>query len=102
MFERAAGLADVPEGRIRSVELGGALIALCNVGGEICALSDICTHDGAPLDQGELSGSTIVCPRHGARFDARNGRVLSPPATRKLKVYPVELRDGEIYVDPAP
>jgi 3-phenylpropionate/trans-cinnamate dioxygenase ferredoxin component len=102
MFERAAELADVPEGKIRSVELGGALIALCNVAGEISAVSDICTHDGAPLDQGELSGSPIVCPRHGARFDARSGRVLSPPATRKLRVYPVELRDGAIYVDATP
>ena len=102
MFERAADLADVGEGKIRSVELAGALIALCNVGGEICAVADICTHDGAPLDQGELSGGTIVCPRHGARFDARSGRVLSPPATRKLRVYPVELRDGAIYVDLAP
>src|SRR5579883_2480324 len=102
MFERAASLGDVPEGKVRSVDVGGELVALCNLGGEICALADICTHDGAPLDQGELAGNAIVCPRHGARFDVRTGRVLSPPATKRLRIYPVELRAGEIYVDPAP
>ena len=102
MFEQVATLAELVEGKVRSVELNGASIALCNVGGEICALADICTHDGAPLDQGELAGNAIVCPRHGARFDVRSGRVLSPPATRKLRVYPVEVRDGAVYVDTAP
>jgi 3-phenylpropionate/trans-cinnamate dioxygenase ferredoxin subunit len=102
MFQRAAALDDVPEGKVRYIELAGEPIALCNAGGTIYAISSICTHDGGPLDQGEIEGETIVCPRHGARFDIRTGRVLRPPATRKLRTYPVEIRDGAIYVDPHP
>ena len=43
-------------------------------------------------------GSSVVCPRHGARFDLRTGAVLSLPATEDVEAFPVEVRDGEVYV----
>lgn len=98
-FERAAALTDVPAGKVHVVELGEEEIALCNVNGTIFAIANICTHDGGALDQGELEGVAIECPRHGARFDVTTGRVLRLPATRAVRTYPCELRGGEIYVD---
>ena len=94
-----AKVSDIPDGRTLRVEIDGLAILLCNVDGEIYALEDVCTHDGAPLDQGELEGCRIVCPRHGANFDVRTGEALTLPAFLPLPTYPVTIRDGEIFVE---
>ncbi|HLZ69135.1 MAG TPA: non-heme iron oxygenase ferredoxin subunit [Dehalococcoidia bacterium] len=99
-FERVAGLDEVPAGKVHVVEIDGMPIALCNVDGAIYAIDDVCTHDEGPLDQGELDGVQIECPRHGARFDVRTGKALRLPAVVPVHTYTVELRDGAILVDP--
>jgi len=72
---------------------------VCNVGGEYFAVADVCTHDRGPLGEGRLRGTVIECPRHGARFDVRDGAVLAPPAVRPLPTYPVLVRDGVVDVE---
>jgi 3-phenylpropionate/trans-cinnamate dioxygenase ferredoxin component len=100
-FQRVARLDDIPPGRVEVVDAGDQEIALCNVEGTLYAIDNVCTHDSGPLDQGELEGNQIECPRHGARFDVRTGRALTLPAVRGVHIYPVEVRDGgEVYVDP--
>ncbi|MHB8577807.1 MAG: Rieske (2Fe-2S) protein [Dehalococcoidia bacterium] len=91
--------AEIPAGRVHVVEVDGEEIALCNVDGILYAIDNVCTHDGGPLDQGELDGTQIECPRHGARFDVRTGKALTLPAVRGVHSYPVEIRDGQIYLE---
>ena len=67
-------------------------------GGEFYAIDDLCTHDGGSLDQGELEGTEIECPRHGARFDVTNGRATCLPAVAPVRVYPVRIENGEIQI----
>ncbi len=90
---------DIPEGRVVVVERNGRRLALCNAGGSFYAIDDVCTHDGGALDQGELQGEVIECPRHGARFDVVSGRVLALPAVRPLRTYRVRVENGEIAVE---
>jgi 3-phenylpropionate/trans-cinnamate dioxygenase ferredoxin subunit len=90
---------EIPEGKVKVVEVNGVRIALCNYGGNIYAIDDVCTHDRGPLGQGELIGQEIECPRHGARFDVTTGRVTRLPAVRPVRTYPVHVRDGEIEVE---
>lgn len=97
--QRVATLRDVPEGKTHRVIADGVEVLLCNVGGNIFAIEDVCTHDGAPLDQGELQGERIICPRHGAIFDVRTGAVLALPAVIPLPTFPVRIDGDEIYVD---
>ena len=97
-FVRVARKADVPPGRVKVVEVEELRIALCNVGGEIYAIQDICTHDGFPLDQAELEGEVIECPRHGARFNVRTGAVVSLPASMPLPTYQVRMKGEDIEV----
>jgi 3-phenylpropionate/trans-cinnamate dioxygenase ferredoxin subunit len=99
-FQRVAQSEQVPEGRVHVVGIDGLDIALCNVEGTVYAIDNVCSHDSGPLDQGELDGDQIECPRHGARFDVRTGRALTLPAVRGVHVYPIEIRDGGVYVDP--
>jgi 3-phenylpropionate/trans-cinnamate dioxygenase ferredoxin component len=94
-----ATLDDVPVGKIKVVEVGTLRIALCNYDGTIHAIADECTHDRGPLDQGELIGGEVECPRHGARFDILTGRPTRLPAVRPVKVYPVVMNGTSISVE---
>ena len=94
-----AQAADVPPGTARVVECAGKRLALCNVDGTIYAVDDVCTHDGGSLDQGELIGDEIECPRHGARFNVVTGRVTRLPAMMPLRTYLVRVEDGHVAVD---
>ena len=74
-------------------------IAVFNLGGELHAIEDVCTHDGGELASGELDGDQIICPRHGARFCIRNGRALTPPAYEDIETFPVRVQGGMVQVD---
>lgn len=95
-FAPVAQLADLPEGELLAVTApDGQPVCLMNVGGTICALHDSCTHQQFPLSSGQLDDDgTIECTWHGARFDARTGTVLAPPAFADVPQYAVKL-DGE-------
>jgi len=80
------------------VEVEDRLVALFHVGGKFYALDDVCTHDGGPLADGQLVGFTIACPRHGAQFDIRTGRVLSMPATRDTVAHEVKVEGDQVLV----
>lgn len=96
---RVCAAADVPEGEVRAVACGDRSVAIANVGGELHAIDNLCTHDGGPLGDGRLTGSRVICPRHGAAFDARSGRALTLPAVRGVRSYAVRVEGGDVYVD---
>jgi 3-phenylpropionate/trans-cinnamate dioxygenase ferredoxin subunit len=96
---KIANTTDVAPGKVRSIEVAGKRLALCNVDGQFYLIDDVCTHDGGSLDQGELFGYEIECPRHGARFDVRTGRVRRLPAILPIRTYPVTVEDDEVLVD---
>lgn len=98
-FETIAKVTETEPGSITVHEVNGTRIALCNVDGKFYAIDDVCTHDGGPLDQGELEGNLVECPRHGARFDVTTGRPVVLPAVRPVKAYPVEVVGDEVRVD---
>ena len=94
-----ARVEEVGEGKVKVVEVNGVRIALCNYGGTIYAIDDVCTHDSGPLGEGELIGEEIECPRHGARFDVTTGRATCLPAIRPVRTYPVHVSDGRVSVE---
>ncbi len=93
-----APLAELPGGERLFVEVGGKPIVVFNVAGQLFAIADRCSHDDGPVGEGDLDGYTITCPRHGAQFDIRSGRVLQMPAVVDIPAYPVQVRDGMIYL----
>jgi 3-phenylpropionate/trans-cinnamate dioxygenase ferredoxin subunit len=80
------------------VTAAGRTVALFHVAGQFWATDDRCTHDGGQLLAGRLEGHTIVCPRHGARFDVRTGEVLALPATVDLAVHEVKVEGDDVLV----
>src|ERR1700738_3617884 len=92
-----AKLSEIPPGTAKKVEVDGVEVLLCNVDGDMYAIEDVCTHDGGPLDQGELQGCKIMCPRHGATFDVTTGRALTLPAVVPLPTYDVRVEGDDIF-----
>ncbi len=97
-FVRVAKSDEIQDGQTRSFDLGDLRVALCRVGEEYFAIEDVCTHDGAPLGEGCLRGFEIECPRHGARFDVRDGHVTRMPAAAAVDSFAVKVEGGEVFV----
>ena len=98
-FVMAAKVSEIPPGRSKIVEVGDEDVALCNVGGEIFAIANVCTHDNGPLGEGYLLGEEIECPRHGARFNVRTGEVKTLPAIVPVPTFEVKVEGDDILVD---
>ncbi len=94
-----AKASETPPGTISVHEADGVRIALCNVNGRFYAIDDVCTHDGGPLDQGELQDNLVECPRHGAKFDVTTGRAVVLPAVVPVKTYPVQIVGDDVLVE---
>lgn len=97
-FVAVCGTSDIPDPGKAVFEVGDRFVVVFHVAGQYWALDDCCTHDGGPLGEGELDGFAIACPRHGARFDIRNGRVLAFPATQPTATHEVKVENGQVYV----
>ena len=69
-----ASVQDVPNGEMKHVEVNGIEILIANVGGNYYAVSDRCGHSNASLSRGNLKGTVVTCPLHGAQFDVTSGR----------------------------
>jgi len=94
---RVCAVAELLPGEFQVAWDGDTAIAVYNVEGEYYAVEDTCTHDGGELTGGELHGFEVECPRHGARFDVRDGSVTAPPAVMPIEVFPVLVEEGAIY-----
>jgi 3-phenylpropionate/trans-cinnamate dioxygenase ferredoxin component len=97
-FFEIAPVADLPNGERLYVDLGDKPIVIFNIADQLFAIGDVCTHDDGPLGDGDLENFNIVCPRHGAEFDVRTGKVMQMPAVVDIPAYPVQVRDGMIFV----
>lgn len=93
---RVAAEDELCEGEVRHLRIGKRDIALVRTQGEYFALSDVCRHAFAPLSDGFLDGYALMCPRHGWRYDVRDGTTDHPDAN--VRTYPVEVRGNEVFV----
>lgn len=97
-YIQVARLSELPDPSKRTVEVDGVMVVLAHVSGEVFCIDDVCTHDGGPLGDGPLCGFELACPRHGAKFDVRDGRALTMPATQDTAVHDVRVDGDEIWV----
>ena len=100
-FVKIATIHDIPNNEVRAFEHDGRQIAIYNVGGQLYATDDICSHAYAELHEGYLDTDdcTIECPLHGSRFDIRSGAALSLPAYEPIAVFRVRVEDENVFVE---
>jgi 3-phenylpropionate/trans-cinnamate dioxygenase ferredoxin component len=97
-FFKAATTGEIPAGGVKCCELNGLRIAIFNLDGRYFAISDTCSHEDASLSEGFVEGSEVECPLHGARFDIRTGRVLTPPAIEDVQSFEVRVLGEDVLV----
>lgn len=95
---RVCSVDDVPAGSGLTVQAAGHDVLLARVGDTLYAVDEECTHDGAPLSDGDLEEATIVCPWHFSRFCLRTGSVLESPAQSPLRTWVVEIVGSDVLL----
>lgn len=100
-FVPACALDDLAENEAFAVKVGDLALALVHQGDVVYAIEDACSHADVPLSEGEVSGCTLECWLHGSQFDLRDGKPLSPPAIKPVRVYETRLREtgGRMMVE---
>jgi 3-phenylpropionate/trans-cinnamate dioxygenase ferredoxin component len=94
-----ARLSELVPGKGISVLANGKKLALFLVEGKCYAIDANCTHRTTTLSDGICSGTEVLCPLHGARFDLATGEHRSPPATVGVKAYAVHVEGDEVKVE---
>src|SRR5436309_4674349 len=97
-FVRVAAVKDVPEGAPKAVKVEGRSIALFQHQGNIYATDNQCPHMGYPLTRGRVRNGVLTCDWHGWSYDMRGGGCFTGGCD-DLDTFPVEVRDGAIYID---
>ena len=112
-FVEISRTGELQDGTMKEVSVHGRETLLARIGDKYYAAENRCPHLGAKLSQGKLEGTTVICPRHGSRFDLSDGRVLlwtnwsglisklsqvfkSP---RPLTVYKTKVEDDKILIE---
>ena len=93
-FTRVGSPGEIPVGEMRSYQVGGEDIAIANVGGDLHAFGDVCTHAQCLLSEGELDDEIVECPCHMSQFDVTTGEVVQGPAAEPVDSYEVVV-DGD-------
>ncbi len=102
-FEFVCPAGDVAKGSVISTEIDGVEIAVVHADDDqFYAVRDECSHASIQLSEGEVDGCTLECWLHGSRFDLRTGEPTGLPATEPVATFPVDIRDGDIYVSTTP
>jgi nitrite reductase (NADH) small subunit len=114
-WQRVCGLGDFGDSSTLVVQVGHRSIGLVRLGDSVHAMLNQCPHQGAPLFKGALpngtmlpsepdellyglDGSVIRCPLHGWEFDVTSGAALFGICNKRVVTYPVEVREGEVYL----
>ncbi|MEO5935779.1 MAG: DUF2231 domain-containing protein [Terriglobales bacterium] len=92
--------SELSEGQAMLAKIDGERIVVARCSEGIVAFSDHCTHKGGPLSDGAIVGCAVQCPWHGSQFDVNTGRVIAGPAEEKIKIYGIDIRDNEVFVQP--
>ncbi len=80
------------------VDANGQPVLLVRKGEDVYAIGAVCSHYGAPLEEGQLKNGSIECPWHQSRFCLADGRVDAGPATAPVPAYEVRIKNNQIEV----
>lgn len=98
-FVKVTEAAAVAQGELAAFDVGGARVAVANVGGTLHAFGDTCTHLQCSLAEGQLDGTVVTCPCHGSQFDVTTGEVLRGPAQEPVRSYAARVENNAIRVE---
>ena len=73
-------------------------VLLCKIDNNYYAVNAHCPHYSAPLAEGVLSGSTIICPWHQSCFNAMRGDLIEPPSLNSLNSFETRIEGDDVII----
>jgi nitrite reductase (NADH) small subunit len=98
-WTRVTQTENIPTRQGRSVRIGDVDVAIFNLVDRFLAVENRCPHQGGPLCDGIVSGTTVVCPLHGWRFDLETGVAVRASSPACLTIFPTRVEDGIVMID---
>jgi 3-phenylpropionate/trans-cinnamate dioxygenase ferredoxin subunit len=98
VWHRACAADEVEEEDVAEVTVDGKPYAVYRIAAGYFATDGLCTHEQAPLADGFVSGDTVECAKHNARFHIPSGKALRKPALRDLCTYPIRREGDELFI----
>ncbi len=90
---------NIPSREGRAVIVGDQEIAIFHLEDRYLTIGNKCPHKGGPLCDGIVSGTTVVCPLHGRRFDLETGMPVRASEPSCVATFPTRVEEGIIFVD---
>jgi nitrite reductase/ring-hydroxylating ferredoxin subunit len=97
-FKPAVATRELVEGQPKRVLVEEQPVVLLSLDGTIYALGAVCSHYGAPLNDGAIVERTIKCPWHASRFALDDGRVVQGPACVGVPVYDCKIVNDQVQI----
>ena len=97
-FRPAGEAGDLTEGQLKRLLIEDQPILLAKLHGKIHALGAVCSHYGAPLNEGTVVDRTIECPWHFSRFSLEDGRVVQGPACASIPAYDCRIVNNQVQI----
>ena len=98
-FTAVFRILDLPSGHGKTVSVGDTAIAVFHINGGFYAIDDACTHEDAPLGDGTVEGTTVVCPYHDWVYEITTGACHTDPS-RPVGCFATKTHDGCVWVGP--
>jgi nitrite reductase [NAD(P)H] small subunit len=98
-WTRITEIKNIPLREGRSVSIDGLELAIFNLNDRFMTIENRCPHKGGPLCDGIVSGTTVVCPLHGWRFDLETGVAVRASSPACITTFPTRVEDGIVLVD---
>ena len=103
-FVKACNINEISP--MKMVYLDKQEILLVKLDDKIYAIEGLCSHKGAPLDEGELNDRVLTCPWHQSKFDVTSGKVVMVPfdeevdgKVRNQKKYEIKIQGEDVFVN---
>lgn len=88
---------DLLEGHGQTVAAHRTALALFHANGIYYATDDACSHEDAPLGEGEIRGHTVAGPYRDRVFDFTTGDCISFP-DRPVGCFATKVADGFVWI----
>jgi len=98
-FTAVLRVGELSDGKGRTVAVQSTAVAVFHINGSFFAIDDACTHEDAPLGEGEVRAGRVVCPYHDWVFDIETGACLTEP-DRPVGCFSTKVADGFVWVGP--
>jgi len=95
-----AAADELKPAQMKRVVVAGKRLLLCNSGGHLYCVDEMCSHEDYSLYLGCIKNGKIKCSLHGSYFDLTTGQPACEPADEPIRTYPVKIEAGQVWVKP--